>query len=47
MVNCEFQGHYAPLDTDQQTKSSYGQQVKGEAIVQSITPIHLMPTPQA
>ena len=47
MVNGEFQGHYAPLDTDQQINSAKGQQVKGETKVQSITPIHVRPTLQA
>ena len=47
ITNGEFQGHYAPLDNDQQINSASGQQVKGETIVQSITSIHVMPTPQA
>ena len=36
-----------PLDIDQQINSAKSQQVKGEAKVQSITPIHVMLTPQA
>ena len=47
ITNGEFQGHYTPLDNDQQINSASGQQVKGETIIQSITPIHMMPTPQA
>ena len=47
IVNGEFQGHYSPVDTVQQINSANGQQVKGEIIEQSITPIHVMPTPQA
>ena len=46
IINGDFQGHYAPLDNDQQINSASSQQVKGETIVQSITPIHVMPTPQ-
>ena len=46
-TNGEFQHHYAPLDNDQQINSESHQQVKGEAIVQSITTTHVMPTPQA
>ena len=47
ITNDEFQGHYSLIDTDQQVNSASGQQVKGETIEQSITPIHVMPTPQA
>ena len=47
IINIEFQGHYTSLDTDQWINSANDQQVKGEAIVQSITPLHMMPTPQA
>ena len=47
ITNGEFQGHYAPLDNDQQMYSASSQQAKGETIVQSIMPIHVMPTPQA
>ena len=36
-----------PLDTDQQINSASSQQVKGETIEQSITPIHVMLIPQA
>ena len=46
-MNSEFQGHYSPIDTNQQINSTSGQQVKGEIIEQSIIPIHVMPTPQA
>ena len=46
IINGEFQGHYAPFDTDQQGNSVKRQQLKGEAIVQNITPINVMPTPQ-
>ena len=35
------------LDTVQQINSASGQQVKGEIIEQSITPIHVMLIPQA
>ena len=42
-----FQGHCAPLDNDQQINSANAQQAKEETIVQSITPIHVMPSPQA
>ena len=46
IINGEFQGHYTPLDNDQQINSANNQQAKGETIVQDITPIHVMPTPQ-
>ena len=42
----KFQGHYSPLDTDQQMNSASSQQVKGDTIVKSNTPIHVMPIPQ-
>ena len=47
ITNGEFQSQYAPLDNDHQINSASGLQVKGETIVQSITPIHVMPTPQS
>ena len=46
IANSEFQGQYTPIDTVQQINTANGQQVK-EIIEQSITPIHVMPTPQA
>ena len=47
IVNSKFQGQYLPINTVQQINTANGQQVKGEIIEQSITPIHVMPTPQA
>ena len=46
IVNSEFPGQYLPIDTVQQINTANGQQVKGEIIEQSITPIYMMPTPQ-
>ena len=45
IIKAEFQGHHAPCDTNQQGNSANSQQVKGEAMVQNITPIHVIPTP--
>ena len=39
-----FQGHYAPLDNDQQINSASSQQAKEETILQCITLIYVMPT---
>ena len=47
IMNDEFQGQYPPIDTVQQINSASSQQVKGEIIEQSITPIHVMLTPHA
>ena len=47
MANAEFRGQYSPIDTDQQINTASGQQTKGEIVELSITPIHVMPTPQA
>ena len=46
ITNSEFWGQYSPIDIVQQISTANGQQVKGEIIEQSITPIHVMPTPQ-
>ena len=47
IANGEFQGQYSPIDTVQQINTANRQQVKGGIIEQSVTPIHMMPTPQA
>ena len=47
IIHGEFQGHYVPFNTDHQGNFANSQLVKGKAIVQNITPIHVIPTPQA
>ena len=46
IVTSGFQGQYSPVNTVQQINAANGQQII-EITEQSITPIHMMSTPQA
>ena len=46
IADSEFRCQYSPIDIVQQINFAGGQQVKGEIIEQSFTPIHVMLTPQ-